>query len=166
MNEADIKRQVASLNTQLRFGRHDGALTEAYKLRSGVQLSGLGSREILAELQRAERIIERLESSRLVGIQKLVGMLVGATRAAMNPEDDKESTLLDDFSPPQTEEESWDEELESVPTPVADDVADTVPEEYDEPEIEPPMGKPVVSLQATTVVEETEDEQDWGWGSH
>jgi hypothetical protein len=88
---------MATLNTQLRFGRHQQALVEAYKFRTYLQLGGLRSNEAKAAIVRVERVIKSLEGQRLTGIQKMVSSAVRTVRASLNPTDEKfdATSLLD-----------------------------------------------------------------------
>ncbi len=88
---------MATLNTQLRFGRHQQALVEAYKFRTYLQLGGLRSNEAKVAIVRVERVIKSLEGQRLTGIQKMVSSAVRTVRASLNPTDEKfdATSLLD-----------------------------------------------------------------------
>jgi hypothetical protein len=96
---SEIQERMATLNTQLRFGKHQQALIEAYKFRAYIQLGGARTPEAKQALQRVERVIASLEGQRLTGIQKFVSKLVTTARVSMNPTDEKADTtsLLDRF---------------------------------------------------------------------
>ena len=101
---SEVQERMATLNTQLRFGRHQQALVEAYKFRAYLQLGGLRSNEAKSAIVRVERVIKSLEGQRLTGIQKMV------SSASLNPTDEKfdATSLLDrvDDDEIPTEEES------------------------------------------------------------
>lgn len=105
---------MATLNTQLRFGRHQQALVEAYKFRTYLQLGGLRSNEAKVAIVRVERVIKSLEGQRLTGIQKMVSSAVRTVRASLNPTDEKfdATSLLDrvDDDDKKLDQESEDEE--------------------------------------------------------
>lgn len=61
MSLDDIHERAATLNTQLRFGKHKEALREAYKLRLFIQTCPDQSTAIQEELQAVEEVIELLE---------------------------------------------------------------------------------------------------------
>lgn len=94
---SEVQERMATLNTQLRFGRHQQALVEAYKFRIFLQLGGLRSTEAKAAIVRVERVIKALEGQRLTGIQKMVNSVVRTIRASLNPTDEKfdATSLLD-----------------------------------------------------------------------
>ena len=117
MEQSEAKQRVAALNTQLRFGRHQAALVEAYKLRTYIQLSGITSEQATDALRRAERVIVELEKKQASGIQKLIKIIVHITKLSLNPTDDSpEETLLDLFEEEKEEdhflEEQSDENVE------------------------------------------------------
>lgn len=97
---------MATLNTQLRFGKVQQALVEAYKFRIFLMLSGVRSNDAKQALQRVERVIRSLEGQRMTGIQKLVSSIVRTARASLNPTDEKSDTvsLLDRFEDKSEEE--------------------------------------------------------------
>lgn len=98
MNQSEIQERAARLNTQLRFGRHQGALSEAYRLRAFIQLCGYQNEETTRELQRAEIVIAELEKKQVSGVQKLVDVIVRTLHRSLNPEVDTDhETLLDRF---------------------------------------------------------------------
>lgn len=98
MSQSEIQERAARLNTQLRFGRHQGALSEAYRLRSFIQLCGYQNEETTRELQRAEKVIAELEKKQVSGVQKLVDVIVRTLHRSLNPENDiDDETLLDQF---------------------------------------------------------------------
>lgn len=107
---SEVQERMATLNTQLRFGRHQQALVEAYKFRAYLQLGGLRSNEAKSAIVRVERVIKSLEGQRLTGIQKMVSSAVRTVRASLNPTDEKfdATSLLDrvDDDETPTEEES------------------------------------------------------------
>lgn len=99
MSFSEISLRVASLNTQLRFRRHQSALTEAYKLRSYIQLRGGTSEEAVRALHRAERVIETFEGKFSSTIQQLVKIVVQTIQASLNPHDENnEATFLDQLA--------------------------------------------------------------------
>jgi hypothetical protein len=104
---SEVQERMATLNTQLRFGKHQQALIEAYKFRAYIQLGGARTQEAQQALQRVERVIASLEGQRLTRIQKFVDKIVRTARASMNPTDEKTDTisLLDRFEDKQPEEE-------------------------------------------------------------
>ena len=106
---SEIQERMATLNTQLRFGKHQQALIEAYKFRAYIQLSGVRTNEAKQALVRVERVISSLEGTRLTAIQKMVAKLVRTAEVSMNPTDEKTDTisLLDRFEdkPEEVEEE-------------------------------------------------------------
>lgn len=98
MNQSEIQERAARLNTQLRFGRHQGALAEAYRLRAFIQLCGYQNEETTRELQRAEVVIAELEKKQVSGVQKLVDSIVRTLHRSLNPENDTDhDSLLDRF---------------------------------------------------------------------
>lgn len=98
MSQTEIQERAARLNTQLRFGKRKEALSEAYKLRTFIQLCGYQNEETARELQRAEKVIAELEKAHVSGIQKLVDMIVRTINRSLNPEvDTDDDTLLDRF---------------------------------------------------------------------
>lgn len=99
MAQSEIQDRAASLNTQLRFGKHKPALVEAYKLRAYIQLNGVKSEDAARILQRVEKVIAELERKKTSGIQKLVKSIILTAKASLNPENDpSEKTLLDRFA--------------------------------------------------------------------
>ncbi len=68
----DFRELAASLNTQLRFGRHKDALREAYRLRIHLQTSGLKTEEAARTLDTAEEVIELLERRKSGRVMRLV----------------------------------------------------------------------------------------------
>ncbi len=99
MSFSEISLRVASLNTQLRFRRHQSALIEAYKLRSYIQLRGGTSEEAIRALHRAERVIETFEGKFSSTIQQLVKIVVQTIQASLNPHDEtNEATFLDQLN--------------------------------------------------------------------
>lgn len=99
MSANEVSERVARLNTQLRFGRHQAALIEAYKLRTFIQTSSYTSEDNERELERTENVIRQLEKKQASGVQKLVDTLVRTVKRSLNPEDDTaEETLLDLFA--------------------------------------------------------------------
>lgn len=115
MDQSEIQQRVAGLNTQLRFGRQQAALIEAYKLRTFIQLCGRISEDAKQELQRTEKVIAELERTRVSGVQRLVGAIVRTAKASLNPEDETEETLLDLFTYDSFEVDEDDEEDELQP---------------------------------------------------
>ena len=115
---------MATLNTQLRFGRHQQALVEAYKFRTYLQLGGLRSNEAKAAIVRVERVIKSLEGQRLTGIQKMVSSAVRTVRASLNPTDEKfdATSLLDrvEEDNKKVDQEPEDEEKEKAKEPHED----------------------------------------------
>ena len=107
---SEIQERMATLNTQLRFGKHQQALIEAYKFRAYIQLGGARTPESKQALLRVERVISSLEGQRLTGIQKLVSKLVTTAKVSMNPTDEKADTtsLLDRFEDKEEKEEDED----------------------------------------------------------
>lgn len=103
MAQSEIQERVAKLNTQLRFGRKKPALTEAYKLRAYLQLTGVKSQDAERELARVEKVIAKLEGSNVGGIQRLVNSIVRTVKQSLNPtEEESTQTLLDKIA-----EEEW-----------------------------------------------------------
>lgn len=100
MSLNELEERVARLNTQLRFGRLKPALTEAYKLRTFIQLNCALKGDALSELQRVEKVISELEGKNVVGVQKLVKAIITTAKASLNPKKESEETLLDRFSVP------------------------------------------------------------------
>ena len=103
---------MATLNTQLRFGKHQQALIEAYKFRTYIQLGGARTPEAKQALQRVERVIASLEGQRQTGIQKLVSKLVTTARVSLNPTDEKADTtsLLQRFEENEDKESRAEDE--------------------------------------------------------
>lgn len=99
---SEVQERMATLNTQLRFGRHQQALIEAYKFRAFLQLGGVRSQEAKSALVRVERAIKALEGQRLTGIQKLVNLIVRTVKSSLNPTDEKfdGDSLLDRVDEP------------------------------------------------------------------
>lgn len=117
---SEVQERMATLNTQLRFGRHQQALVEAYKFRTFLQLGGLRSNEAKAAIVRVERVIKSLEGQRLTGIQKMVNSAVRTVRASLNPTDEKfDATSLldrvDDKEEPREEEPKAVEKAKEEP---------------------------------------------------
>lgn len=110
LNEAqsELKERSAALNTQLRFGRERSALLHAYKLRAYLQLRGARLETEQRELQRVETVIAELETRKASGIQRLIKSIIEMAKAALNPEVDDESTLLDQFKAPLPGDEELD----------------------------------------------------------
>lgn len=98
MSFSEIQERTARLNTQLRFGRNQAALEEAYKLRAFIQLTGTNSPEGQTALARAERVIAALEGKRSSTIQRLVDSVIRAAKASLNPNQEAEDTLLAQFN--------------------------------------------------------------------
>lgn len=97
--QTEIQDRAASLNTQLRFGKHKPALEEAYKLRLYIQLNGVNSENAARLLKRVEKVIAELERKKTSGIQKLVRTIILTAKASLDPENDPlEKTLLDRFA--------------------------------------------------------------------
>lgn len=113
----EIQERMATLNTQLRFGKVQQALIEGYKFRTFLMLSGVRSNEAKVALQRVERVIASLEGQRMTGIQKLVSSIVKTARASMNPTDEKSDTtsLLDRFEDKVEEEKDGEEDQDIDP---------------------------------------------------
>jgi len=105
---------MATLNTQLRFGRHQQALIEAYKFRTFLQLGGVRSQEAKSALVRVERAIKALEGQRLTGIQKLVNLIVRTVKSSLNPTEEKfdGDSLLDRVDEPSPTSEQPKVEVE------------------------------------------------------
>lgn len=95
--QSELKERSAALNTQLRFGRERSALLHAYQLRAYLQLRGAKLEVEQRELQRVEKVIAELETRKASGIQRLIKSIIEMAKAALNPEVDDESTLLDQF---------------------------------------------------------------------
>ncbi|MFA5508633.1 MAG: hypothetical protein WC423_24630 [Vulcanimicrobiota bacterium] len=110
----EVQERMATLNTQLRFGRHQQALIEAYKFRTFLQLGGVRSQEAKSALVRVERAIKALEGQRLTGIQKLVNLIVRTVKSSLNPTDEKfdGDSLLDRVDEPSPTSEQPKVEVE------------------------------------------------------
>ncbi|MFA7480096.1 MAG: hypothetical protein WC314_06280 [Vulcanimicrobiota bacterium] len=110
----EVQERMATLNTQLRFGRHQQALIEAYKFRTFLQLGGVRSQEAKSALVRVERAIKALEGQRLTGIQKLVNLIVRTVKSSLNPTEEKfdGDSLLDRVDEPSPTSEQPKVEVE------------------------------------------------------
>jgi hypothetical protein len=121
--KSEIQERIAKLNTQLRFGKLQPALIEAYRLRTYIQLGGTRTEEASRELKRVEQVIAELEGKRASGIQKLVNSLVRIVRASLNPtEVESGETLLDriakaEYAQAEQEEQSQEDEPDEPDEP-------------------------------------------------
>lgn len=170
MSQSEISLRVASLNTQLRFQRHQTALNEAYKLRTYIQLSGSRSRDASRALWRAERVIDLLEGEKSSIIQDFFRSTVNTIKASMNPEDiSNERTLLDQID--REEEAKTAEETKAAlpqePEPVSPAAqnetgsgaeSDTWGSSADEDDTPPPPPK-----FGATKYDPEETDPDYGW---
>jgi hypothetical protein len=157
--KSELKERSAALNTQLRFGRERPALVHAYRLRTYLQLRGARMEAEQQELERVEKIISVLETRKLSGIQKLIKSIIEMGLAALNPEVDEETTLLDRFKTPGHEgwQEEDDDTVEETQEPTPEAEAEAGLSRSEPVQAEAPRGL------AGSLSGEAED--DWGWGS-
>lgn len=78
----DFREMAASVNTQLRFGRHRDALREAYRLRLHLQVTGHGNEEAMAELVTVEEVIEQLERRKSGSAMRLILLFLRSIKDA------------------------------------------------------------------------------------
>ena len=161
----ELKERSAALNTQLRFGRERSALMHAYQLRAFLQLRGAKSDEEKRRLEWVERVIQGLEKRKSSGIQRLIQTIIRTAIASLTPDDDREQTLLDEFSPTTRPEQDLEVSYEDpsleleVPLTKEPELAS----ESDETEQDTEPVSQLFPDETPLQIPEDVDE-DWGWG--
>ena len=169
----ELKERSASLNTFLRFGRERPALHRAYALRTYLQLRGARLEEEQQELARVERVIATLEKRKTSGIQKLINSIIEMVKEALNPDQEADTTLLDQFRDRQPallleEDEGGAEVEETLEQAQPLETPETTNSEPRGPEPEESdwgwsTNTPIPSAR-TPSTPHPEEEADYGWG--